>query len=135
MELNLENGADIWCRDPNSCWLYFYNIYSDAPADQFVVGNKATEFIYATEGVLGYKPFFKDLYEDPTFIELNIDNIRSAIALVMVSEIRDRLEKRREVTERDVNSLRDVRFVKPKRGRSVPIKLGVCAVFHYPNCW
>nr|CAH2618929.1 putative coat protein [Subalpine fir deltapartitivirus]CAI5384014.1 putative coat protein [Subalpine fir deltapartitivirus] len=80
---------------------------NDASTDQFVVGNKAAEFIYATEGVLGYKPFVKDLYENPTLIELNIDNIRSSIALVLFSEIRDRLEKRRDVTESDVNKWSD----------------------------
>lgn len=74
----------------------------DAPTDQYVVGNKTAEFIYATEGVLGYKPFVKDLYTEPTFVELSADNIRNSVARVLLSEIRDRLERKRDVAPSDV---------------------------------
>lgn len=79
----------------------------DAPTNEFVVGNKSAEFIYATEGVLGYKPFVKDLYTEPTYVELLSDNIRRSITRVLISEIRDRLERKRDVAPGDVREWSD----------------------------
>lgn len=74
-----------------------------APAELIAVGNKATEFIYSTEGSLGYRPFVKDLYTEPTFIELNPERIARAVQFVLESEIRDRLTKKGDITYGDVD--------------------------------
>lgn len=73
-----------------------------APADILAVGNKAAEFIYSTEGSLGYRPFVKDLYTEPTFIELNPANISTAVVKVLHSEIADRLMKKGDVANTDI---------------------------------
>lgn len=73
-----------------------------APASEFAVGNKTAEFIYTTEGSLGYKVFVKDIYTKPTFIELNVKNISEAVKSVLNEEIRDRLIKKRDVATSDI---------------------------------